>query len=54
MKTLLRRDVNGVRMEWRLDRLLGDCRWARVDELFMPSAASSGPVAAANPALVVP
>ena len=54
LKTRFRHYLHIDRMERRLDRLLGDFRWARMDEIFMPSAASSCPVAAANPALGAP
>ena len=34
-KTRFRHYVNIPRMEARLDRLLGDFRWGRMDEIFL-------------------
>ncbi len=54
LKTRFRHYLHIDRMERRLDRLLGDFRWGRMDEIFMRSAASSCPGAVANLALVAP
>ena len=36
LKTRFRHYVNIDRMERRLDGLLGDFRWGRMDEIFLP------------------
>jgi hypothetical protein len=38
-RTRFRHYVNLHRMERKLDRLLGDFRWDRVDRVFLPQAA---------------
>ena len=37
LKTRFRHYVNIARMEQRLDKLLGDFRWGRMDRIFLPS-----------------
>ena len=39
LKTRFRHYVNIGRMEQRLDKLLGDFRWGRMDRIFLPSVA---------------
>ena len=39
LKTRFRHYVNIGRMEQRVDRLLGDFRWGRMDRIFLPSVA---------------
>ena len=39
-------------MESRLDRLLRDFRWGRMDEIFLPSDSSSRGGLVANPAMM--
>ena len=45
-KTRFRHYVNIPRMERRLQQLLGDFRWGRMDEIFLPRAASADTAAA--------
>ena len=45
-KTRFRHYVNIPRMERRLQQLMSDFRWGRMDEIFLPRAASAAAVAA--------
>jgi len=52
LKTRFRHYLHIDRMEQRLDRLLCDFRWGRMDEIFMRSRTSSHPGVAADPVMV--
>ena len=52
LKTRFRHYLHIDRMESRLDRLLRDFRWGRMDEIFLPSDSSSRGGLVANPAMM--
>jgi polysaccharide deacetylase family protein (PEP-CTERM system associated) len=52
LKTRFRHYLHIDRMEQRLDRLLCDFRWGRMDEIFMRSRTSSHTGVAADPVMV--
>ena len=52
LKTRFRHYLHIDRMESRLERLLRDFRWGRMDEIFLPSDSSSRGGLVANPAMM--
>ncbi|GAB3248739.1 XrtA system polysaccharide deacetylase [Chitinimonas naiadis] len=53
LKTRFRHYLNLHRMEARLQRLLGDFNWGRMDEVFLtPSQVQPSPITSAQPSLV--